>query len=77
MIIELTSISECIDAFGGPTAFARLIQKAPSTASEMKRRGSIPLEYWPIIIDSQEGQRIGITSDGLMRLHLSKKASAA
>lgn len=70
------TISDIIDAFGGNTRFAELIGKKPSTASEMKRRGSIPVEYWPTLIRAAEGAGIqGITSERLMLMHANAAAS--
>lgn len=67
----LKTISELIDAFGGPTEFAKVIDKNPSTASEMKRTGSIRVPYWPKIIAAAADRRIGnVTADALMRMHL-------
>jgi hypothetical protein len=46
----LMSISDIISVFGGNSAFARAIGVGASTASEMKRRGRIPAEYWRDLI---------------------------
>jgi len=69
---EPKTISELIDAFGGPTKFATdVIGKNPSTASEMKRTGSIRIPYWPKIIAAAAERRIkGVTPEALMKMHL-------
>lgn len=36
---------------------ARVLGVGASTTSEMKRRESIPVEYWPVLVD--EAKRIG------------------
>lgn len=65
------TISELIGAFGGATEFARIIDKIPSTASEMKRSGSIRVAYWPKIIAAAAERGInGVSSETLMLMHL-------
>lgn len=73
----MNTVADIIGAFGGPTRFAGVIGRNPSTASEMKRSGSIPVRYWPAIIASEVGKRHGITSDVLVRAHVSKSAETA
>lgn len=65
----MESISDIFDALGGPTATGRLLGAKPSTASEMKRRGSIPVRYWPALIAGAAALNIRITADDLARLH--------
>lgn len=74
----INTISDLIDAFGGSTRFAAVIGKNPSTASEMKRRGSIPVEYWPKVIDGARDAGIhGISNDTLVQLHIAPSALTA
>jgi hypothetical protein len=70
----MNSVPELIDAFGGPTAFSRVIEKGPSTASEMKRSRSIGIQYWPKVIEAAAERGLqGVTTDLLMRIHLREK----
>lgn len=65
------TISDLIDAFGGATAFSKIIDKIPSTASEMKRTGSIRVRYWPKVIAAAAERGIrGVSSETLMQMHL-------
>lgn len=73
----MMTVSEIIEHFGGPTKFAAVIGKNPSTASEMKRSGSIPVRYWPAIIQSEKGRAIGLTSDALVAAHVGTSEVAA
>lgn len=69
----MRTVSDLIDRFGGNTKFAAVIGKNPSTASEMKRRGSIPVEYWPAIVRAAPDFGIdGITADRLVELHTAR-----
>jgi hypothetical protein len=65
------SIPELIDKLGGPSEFARIIQKTPSAASEMKRTRSIRVSYWPQIIAAAKREGIpGVTLESLARMNL-------
>lgn len=68
----MNSVPELIDAFGGPAAFARILDlKGPSTASEMKRSQRIPVDYWPRVIDAARERGIrGVTPERLMAINL-------
>ena len=79
------SIAELIDRFGGPAEFARCLNDvAPSldlkrgTATEMKRRGRIAVDYWPVIIAAAKKAGIfKITPDLLMNLNTVGESTAA
>lgn len=65
-----TTIPELIDAFGGPTKFAQVIDKEPSTASEMKRSSSIRVIYWPRIVEAAIHHGVeGVSFDTLTQMH--------
>jgi len=67
----MLTVADLIDKFGGSTKFAAVIGKGPSTASEMKRRQSIPVEYWPTIIRAAPEAGVdGLTTDEMVRLHV-------
>jgi hypothetical protein len=63
------TVPELIDALGGTTLFARLLGSKISTASEMKRRGTIHVRYWPALIKSEKARALGLTAELLMELH--------
>lgn len=75
MVTEIRSVPELFDRLGGPAAVARLIGKPASTASEMKRRRSIPVEYWPVIINAGAAQDIGLDAEKMLRLHAAREAA--
>ncbi len=68
----MLTVPQIIEKFGGPTKFAAVIKRIPSTASEMKRSGSIPVRYWPTLINSDIGREMGLTSDMLVEAHVRK-----
>ena len=73
------TIPALIDAFGGPTDFARAIGlKNPSTASEMKRSASIKVGYWPSIVDAAPAHHVpGVTLESIAKMHIDEPARAA
>lgn len=62
----METVSDIFDEFGGNAAVGRILCVNPSTASEMKRRESIPVEYWPALVD--EAKRIGKPEISLEKL---------
>lgn len=74
----MRTVPDLIAAFGGPTAFSKVIGKRPSTASEMKRNCSIPVDYWPAIIAAaaEKGMK-DVSADLLMRIHADAPPSPA
>jgi hypothetical protein len=77
MNILVDTIHGLFDALGGPAEVARIIGRGGSTASEMKRRASIPVDYWPALIESARGKEIGLTSDDLVRLHIVSRSQSS
>lgn len=66
----IRTVSDLISAFGGATEFSRAIGAKPSTASEMKRRGSIPVNWWPLIVEEAARRGIGgVTYESLTYMH--------
>lgn len=62
----MKTVSDIFDVLGGNASVARILRVNPSTASEMKRRESIPVEYWPALV--AEAERSGKTEITLERL---------
>lgn len=74
------TVPELIDAFGGPTGFAKVIDKNPSTASEMKRSGSIRVGYWPAIVAAAAMQTppvAGVTLETIALMHIAAPEAIA
>lgn len=63
-------VPSLFEKLGGPTKVARILGVGFTTASEMKRRGSIPVKYWPqLVAASQEAGIDGVTYDLLVAMH--------
>lgn len=59
---------------GAVANVARCLGVGYSTASEMKRRGSIPPEYWPqLVVSAREISRHDITLELLANIHAAAK----
>lgn len=67
----METISDIFDRFGGVAATAAVLSVKVSTASEMKRRASIPVKYWPALIAEAKYRRIKLTNDMLAIMHVS------
>lgn len=65
----MDNVSLLIERLGGSAALGRVIGKGASTVSEMKRRGSIPVEYWPALRAEADRLGIEITYDRLVEMH--------
>ena len=66
----MNDVVAVIAALGGNASFGRLIGKGASTASEMKRRGSIPVCYWPQIVTEARARDISwLTYEALVTIH--------
>ncbi len=71
----MVTVPDIFEKFGGPTAVAAALEVRTSTASEMKRRGSIPVKHWPKLIDAARERGIeGVSADTLTRIHAGEVA---
>lgn len=77
----MQSLDDLIDAFGGLTEFGKACGYAENHSargSDIKRRGSIPVDRWPGLIAAAQDRNIpGVTPDFLMHLHAPTDAEAA
>lgn len=46
----MNNVPDIIEALGGNAKLAEILGTNRSTVSEMRRRGSIPVEHWPAMI---------------------------
>lgn len=66
----MKSVPTLFDEIGGTGKVAELLAIKPSAASEMKRRESIPVRYWPRLVDVCRDLGIrGVNYDVLVDLH--------
>jgi hypothetical protein len=82
----MKNVGEIFTALGGLTAVSRIIGRGVSTVSEMKRRGNIPVEYWPALVAAASDEaiaaadkraRFSLTNDMLVDAHIAKATRAA
>lgn len=57
------------EQLGGPTKVARILDVGFTTASEMKRRGRIPVKYWPKLVDACREGGIDVSYERLVAMH--------
>lgn len=65
----MNTVSDIFERLGGTGAVAKIIDVKHSAASEMRRRKSIPVRYWPQLIDGARRVNMEIDSDLLMSVH--------
>lgn len=82
----MRTVRDIIKALGGNTAVGRIIGKGPSTVSEMARRGTIAVDYWPALVtaapDKELAERDGrepfaLTNDMLVEAHVAGEVESA
>jgi DNA-binding transcriptional regulator YdaS (Cro superfamily) len=65
---------DIINVLGGNAKVADFLGVGPSTVSEMKRRDSIPVEYFPAIMKAAEKSGVkALTLEKLVRIMASPK----
>ena len=62
----MSDVATIISDLGGYQAVAKVLNVGSSTVSEMRRRGSIPVKWWPALIQSERGKEIGLNAYVLM-----------
>ena len=65
----MQTVPDIINTLGGNAKVASALGLIPSTVSEMKRRQSIPVKYWPRIVAMSREAGKKLTFDKLVRLH--------
>ncbi|GEP00565.1 hypothetical protein [Methylobacterium haplocladii] len=68
----MNSVREIVEALGGPTKFGRIcgfLKNPGARGSDILARGSIPVDYWPCIVDYATANALPIDNDCLVRIH--------
>lgn len=71
----MQNVSDIFTKLGGTGAVARMIDVKHSAASEMRRRQSIPVRYWPQLIAGATSAGVELDSDLLVKIHVSEQAA--
>lgn len=67
----MDTVDDVFAGFEGSSAFASALGLNLSTASEMRRRSSIPVRYWPRLVEvARERGIAGISYDSLVAMHV-------
>jgi hypothetical protein len=70
----MDTVDDVFAEFGGPTALGRAIGVKPSTASEMKRRQSIPIDYWQKLTEAARERGLeDLTYEKLVSIHTDQR----
>jgi hypothetical protein len=65
----MNTVDDIFTTLGGTGAVAKIIGVKHSAASEMRRRGSIPVRYWPALMQGARELAVSIDSDTLVTIH--------
>lgn len=66
----MNTVLDIFERIGSPGAFAAMVGVKYSAATEMKRRRSIPVQYWPALVEGcRQGGIEGVDFDLLVALH--------
>ncbi len=66
----MNNVEDIFIAFQGTSAVAAAVGLNLSTASEMRRRGSIPVRYWPRLVDAAQKRNLkSVSYDLLVAIH--------
>jgi len=66
----MKTLDDIFAAFKGPAELARVIGKRTEHATAMRRRKSIPVAYWPRIVDEAQARGIdGLNYDALVAIN--------
>lgn len=72
----METVEHIFVAFGGSGKVALALGVKPSAASEMRRRKSIPVKYWPRLIAACRVRKIrGVTAESLVSIHAEAEAA--
>lgn len=75
---SMRTISNIFDEFGGAAKVAAAIGVRQGTAQEMKRRQSIPVRYWPLLVRACQSKNIkGLDYAALVAMHAPAPRKAA
>jgi hypothetical protein len=73
----MVTVDDIFKEFGGPTALARAIGINVSAASEMRRRASIPVSYWPKLVRVAKARGFaGLDYGRLVAMHVPTAGSS-
>lgn len=66
----IRSVDELFEVCGGPARVGRAIGKSTEHAAAMRRRSSVPTDYWAVLVEWAKGEGLeAVTFDTLGRIH--------
>ena len=65
----MNTVDDIFEAFGGPASFGRAIGVTTEHATQMKRRKSIPVRWWPKVLAAAKDRGIPLTDSVLISIH--------
>lgn len=68
----IKSIKDLVAELGGPTIVANYFAMSKTNAIVWAKRGSIPVRYWPKLMELAHSKEIELTAEILLRMCLNK-----
>jgi hypothetical protein len=66
----MKDVREIFDKLGGYGSVAFVLNIKPLTAKEIRRRGIVPVKYWPRLVAACKARNIrGVNYDRLVAMH--------
>lgn len=70
----MATVASIFDALKGPAEVGRIIGVTTEHAASMRRRGSIPVRYWPAILESvARFTPPPVTNEALIEAHAARR----
>jgi hypothetical protein len=66
----MRSIETIFDEFGGPANLGRALGISTEHAGQMRRRKSIPIRWWPKLIEASNAAGRTLTDSDLVAAHI-------
>lgn len=70
----MLSVADIFELVGGPAEMGRAIGVPTEHATQMKRRASIPVRYWPALLRAADERKLDIDHEKLTQAHTEKEA---
>ncbi len=71
------SLDSIFVTLGGAAEVGRVIGVTTEHAGSMRRRGKIPVRYWPALLKGLQSKGIEVTEADFVRIYLSNKTNPA
>ena len=72
IVLGMKAVADIFEDFSGPAELARAIGVSTEHATTMRRRGSIPVRFWPTLIEAARDRGLSVTEADLIAAHAAR-----